>query len=51
MDFLLIIAIIVVIALVAMLFVQQSKMKSVLISTEKDKKALEEKEKTAPERG
>ncbi len=45
MDFLLIIAIIVVIALVAMLFVQQSKMKNVLLSVEKDKKALEEKEK------
>lgn len=45
MDFLLIIAIIVVIALVAMLFVQQSKMKTVLISIEKDKKALDEKEK------
>ena len=45
MDFLLIIAIIVVIALVAMLYVQQSKMKSVLTNTEKDKAALEEKEK------
>ena len=44
MDFLLIIAIIVVIALVAMLFVQQTKMKSVLLSTEKDRLALEEKE-------
>ena len=45
MDFLLIIAIIAVIALVAVLFVQQSKTKSVLLSVEKDKKALEEKEK------
>ncbi len=45
MDFLLIIAIIAVIALVAVLFVQQSKTKSVLVSVEKDKKALEEKEK------
>ena len=38
MDFLLIIA-------VAVLFVQQSKMKSAFLSVEKDKKALEEKEK------
>ena len=45
MDFLLIIAIIAVIALVAVLFVQQSKTKSVLLSVEKDRKALEEKEK------
>ena len=45
MDFLLIIAIIAVIALIAVLFVQQSKTKSVLLSVEKDKKALEEKEK------
>ena len=45
MDFLLIVAIIVVIALVAMLYVQQSKMKNVLTSTEKDRLALEEKEK------
>ena len=45
MDFLLIIAIIVVIALVVMLYVQQSKMKSVLTSTENDRVALEEKEK------
>lgn len=45
MDFLLIIAIIVVIALVAMLYVQQSKMKNVLTSTEKDRLAIEEKEK------
>jgi len=44
MDFVLIIAIIAVIALVAVLFVQQSRTKSVLISVEKDKKALEEKE-------
>ena len=45
MDFLLIIAVIAVIALVAVLFVQQSKVKSALLSVEKDKKALEEKEK------
>lgn len=45
MDFLLIIPIIAVIALIAVLFVQQSKTKSVLLSVEKDKKALEEKEK------
>ncbi len=45
MDFLLIIAIVAVIALIAMLFVQQSKMKSAFLSVEKDKKALEEKEK------
>ena len=45
MDFLLIIAIIAVIALVAVLFVKQSKTKSVLLSVEKDRKALEEKEK------
>ena len=45
MDFLLIIAVIAVIALVAVLFVQQSKMKSALLSVEKDRKALEEKEK------
>ncbi len=45
MDFLLIIAVIAVIALIAVLFVQQSKTKSVLQSVEKDKKALEEKEK------
>jgi ribonuclease Y len=45
MDFLLIIAVIAVIALVAVLFVQQNKTKSVLLSVEKDKKALEEKEK------
>lgn len=45
MDALLIIAIIAVIALIAVLFVQQSKTKSVLLSVEKDKKALEEKEK------
>ena len=42
MDFLLIIAII---ALVAVLFVQQSRTKTLLLSVEKDKKALEEKEK------
>lgn len=45
MDLLSIIAIIAVIALVAVLFVQQSKTKSVLLSVDKDKKALEEKEK------
>lgn len=45
MDFLLIIAIIAVIALVAVLFVRENKTKSVLLSVEKDKKALEEKEK------
>ena len=45
MDFLLIIAIIAVIALVAVLFVQQSKTKTMLLSVEKDKKAMEEKEK------
>ena len=45
MDFLLIIAIIAVIALIAVLFVQQSKTKSVLLSIEKDKKALVEKQK------
>ena len=44
MDFLLIIAIIVVITLVAMLYIQQSKMKNVLTSTEKDRLAIEEKE-------
>ncbi len=45
MDLLSIIAIIAVIALVAVLFVQQSKTKSVLLSVDKDRKALEEKEK------
>ena len=45
MYFLLIIAVIAVIALVAVLFVQQNKTKSVLLSVEKDKQALEEKEK------
>ena len=45
MDILLIIAIIAVMALVAMLFVQRNKTKSLLLSVEKDKKALEEKEK------
>ncbi len=45
MDFLSIIAVIAVIALIAVLFVQQSKMKSAFLSVEKDKKALEEKEK------
>ena len=41
----LIVAIIAVIALIAVLFVQQNKMKTLLQSTEKDRKALEEKEK------
>lgn len=41
----LILAIIVVIALIAVLFVQHNKMKSILQSTEKDRIALEEKEK------
>ncbi len=45
MDFLLIIAIIVVIALVAVLIIQQNKVKSVLNDIEKDRNALEEKEK------
>lgn len=45
MDFLLIIAVIAVIVLIAVLFVQQSKTKSVLLSVEKDRQALEEKEK------
>lgn len=45
MDFKLIIAIIAVIALIAALIVQQSKAKSMLQSVEKDKQALEEKEK------
>ena len=45
MEFLLILAVIAVIALIAVLFVQQSKTKSVLLSVEKDRKALEEKEK------
>ena len=45
MDFLLIIAVIAVIALIAVLFVQHSKTKSVLLSVEKDRQALEEKEK------
>ena len=45
MEFVLIVAIIAVIALIAMLFVQQNKTKSAMLSVEKDKKALEEKEK------
>lgn len=45
MDALLIIAVIAVIALIAVLFVRENKTKSVLLSVEKDKKALEEKEK------
>ncbi len=45
MEFLLILAVIAVIALIAVLIIQQNKMKSVLQSTQKDKIALEEKEK------
>lgn len=45
MDALLIIAVIAVIALIAVLFVRENKTKSVLLAVEKDKKALEEKEK------
>lgn len=45
MQFLLIIAIIAVIALIAVLFVRESKTKALLLSVEKDKQALEEKEK------
>ena len=45
MDFLLIIAIIVVIALVAVLVIQQNKIKTVLNDIEKDKNELEKKEK------
>ena len=45
MDFLLIIAIIVVIALVAVLIIQQNKVKAVLNDIEKDRNALEEQEK------
>ena len=45
MDFLWIIAVIVVIALVAVLIIQQNKVKSILNEIEKDKKALVEKEK------
>ena len=41
----LIVAIIAVIALIAVLYVQHNKMKTLLVNTEKDKKALEEKEK------
>ncbi|MBR6098591.1 ribonuclease Y [bacterium] len=41
----LIVAIIAVIALIAVLFVQRNKMNTVLLSAEKDRKALEEKEK------
>ena len=46
MDFLLIIAIIVVIALVAVLVIQQNKIKIVLNDIEKDKNELEKKEKS-----
>lgn len=45
MGALLIIAVIAVIALIAVLFVRENKTKSVLLAVEKDKKALEEKEK------
>ena len=45
MDYLLIIAIIVVIALVAVLIIQQNKVKAVINDVEKDRKALAEKEK------
>lgn len=45
MEPLLIIAIIAVIALIAVLFVRENKNKSLVLSVEKDKKALEEKEK------
>lgn len=45
MEFLLILAVIAVIALIAVLIIQQNKMKTVLQSTQKDKLALEEKEK------
>lgn len=45
MDYLLILAVIAVIALIAVLIIQQNKMKSVVQSIQKDKAALEEKEK------
>ena len=45
MEFLLILAVIAVIALIAVLIIQQNKMKSVVQSIQKDKAALEEKEK------
>ncbi len=45
MDFLLVVAIIVVIALVAVLYVQQTKMKTVIVSTDKDKQSFEGREK------
>lgn len=45
MEFLLILAVIAVIALIAVLIIQQNKMKSVVQSTQKDKEALQEKEK------
>lgn len=45
MDLFMIIAIIAVIALIAVLFVRENKTKSALLSVEKDKKTLEEKEK------
>jgi len=45
MDYLLIIAIIVVIALVAVLIIQQNKVKAIINDVEKDRKALAEKEK------
>lgn len=45
MEFLLILAVIAVIALIAVLIIQQNKMKSFVVSIQKDKDALEEKEK------
>lgn len=45
MEFLLILAVIAVITLIAVLIIQQNKMKSVVVSIQKDKDALEEKEK------
>ena len=45
MEFLLILAVIAVIALIAVLIIQQNKMKSVVVSIQKEKDALEEKEK------
>ncbi len=45
MDYLLILAVMAVIALIAVLIIQQNKMKSVVQSIQKDKAALEEKEK------
>ncbi len=45
MDFLLIIAIFAVIALIAVLFVRENKTKSLILAVEKDRKSLEDKEK------